>query len=276
MKREDTMNLAQDAAVQPGAPAALSAQQPQQKGLQQQPVVELKDVHKSFGSNQVLKGVSFAIPRGQVVAIIGKSGSGKSTALRCIDRLEVIDRGTINVCGHAVHDPAIDLRQLRQDVGIVFQSYNLFPHLTVEQNVTLAPKAVKNLPTAKAREIAARTLQQVGLADKAQAYPEQLSGGQQQRVAIARSLAMEPQVMLFDEVTSALDPQLTGEVLRVIEALAQGGMTMVLVTHEMEFAARVADTIIYMHEGKVWETGPGDMLKNPQTAELRDFLSHGL
>ena len=132
------------------------------------------------------------------------------------------------------------------------------------------------MPAAKAREIAARTLQQVGLADKAQAYPEQLSGGQQQRVAIARSLAMEPQVMLFDEVTSALDPQLTGEVLRVIEALAQGGMTMVLVTHEMEFAARVADTIIYMHEGKVWETGPGAMLKNPQTAELRDFLSHGL
>lgn len=266
MKREDTMNLARDAAAQPSQPAASPAQ----------PVVELKDVHKRFGSNQVLKGVSFAIPKGQVVAIIGKSGSGKSTALRCIDRLEIIDSGTINVCGHAVHDPAIDLRQLRQDVGIVFQSYNLFPHLTVEQNITLAPKAVKNMPAAKAREIAARTLQQVGLADKAQAYPEQLSGGQQQRVAIARSLAMEPQVMLFDEVTSALDPQLTGEVLRVIEALAQGGMTMVLVTHEMEFAARVADTIIYMHEGKVWETGPGDMLKHPQTAELRDFLSHGL
>ena len=143
MKREDTMNLARDAATQPSQPAASPAQ----------PVVELKDVHKSFGSNQVLKGVSFAIPRGQVVAIIGKSGSGKSTALRCIDRLEIIDSGTINVCGHAVHDPAIDLRQLRQDVGIVFQSYNLFPHLTVEQNVTLAPKAVKNLPAARAREI---------------------------------------------------------------------------------------------------------------------------
>ncbi len=269
MKREDTMNLARDAAAQPSQPAASPAPT----------VVELKDVHKRFGSNQVLKGVSFSIPKGQVVAIIGKSGSGKSTALRCIDRLEIIDSGTIHVCGHAVHDPAIDLRQLRQlrqDVGIVFQSYNLFPHLTVEQNITLAPKAVKNMPAARAREIAARTLQQVGLADKAQAYPEQLSGGQQQRVAIARSLAMEPQVMLFDEVTSALDPQLTGEVLRVIESLAQGGMTMVLVTHEMEFAARVADTVIYMHEGKVWETGPGDMLKNPQTAELRDFLSHGL
>lgn len=241
-----------------------------------EPVVELKDVHKCFGANQVLKGVSFSIPRGQVVAIIGQSGSGKSTALRCIDRLEVIDSGTINVVGHAVHDPHVDLRQLRQDVGIVFQSYNLFPHLTVEQNITLAPKAVKKISSTQAKAIAAEALKQVGLADKAQAYPEQLSGGQQQRVAIARSLAMKPKVMLFDEVTSALDPQLTGEVLRVIESLAQGGMTMVLVTHEMEFASRVADTVIYMHEGKVWETGSGDILKNPQTAELRGFLSHGL
>lgn len=240
------------------------------------PIVELTDVHKRFGSNQVLKGVSFAIPKGQVVAIIGKSGSGKSTALRCIDRLEIIDSGTIHVCSHAVHDPGLDIRALRKDVGIVFQSYNLFPHLTVEQNVTLAPKAVKGLSAAQARAVAERTLRQVGLLEKAQAYPEQLSGGQQQRVAIARSLAMEPQVMLFDEVTSALDPQLTGEVLRVIEALAEGGMTMVLVTHEMDFAARVADTVIYMHEGRVWETGPGTMLKNPQTPELREFLSHGL
>ncbi|GAB3472894.1 amino acid ABC transporter ATP-binding protein [Polaromonas eurypsychrophila] len=238
------------------------------------PVVELKDVHKRFGSNQVLKGVSFAIPKGEVVAIIGKSGSGKSTALRCIDRLEIIDSGTIHVCGHAVHDPGLDIRSLRKDVGIVFQSYNLFPHLTVEQNVTLALKAVKGQPTGQARVIAERTLRQVGLLEKAQAYPEQLSGGQQQRVAIARSLAMEPQVMLFDEVTSALDPQLTGEVLRVIEALAEGGMTMVLVTHEMDFAARLADTVIYMHEGRVWETGPGSMLQAPQTAELREFLSH--
>jgi len=240
------------------------------------PVVELKDVHKRFGANQVLKGVSFAIPKGQVTAIIGKSGSGKSTALRCINRLEVIDSGSIQVCGHAVHDSGIELRRLRMDVGIVFQSYNLFPHLTVEQNVTLAPKAVKGLSAGDARAIAERTLRQVGLAEKAQAYPEQLSGGQQQRVAIARSLAMEPQVMLFDEVTSALDPQLTGEVLRVIEQLAEGGMTMVLVTHEMDFAARVADSIIYMHEGKVWETGPGAMLRDPQTPELREFLSHGL
>ena len=237
-------------------------------------------VTKTYGKKDnafdALKNINLRIEPGTTNAIIGKSGSGKSTALRCIDRLEIINSGTIQVCGHAVHSPGVNLRQLRQDVGIVFQSYNLFPHLTVEQNVTLAPKAVKSVTAAEAREIAARTLQQVGLADKAQAYPEQLSGGQQQRVAIARSLAMEPQVMLFDEVTSALDPQLTGEVLRVIEALAEGGMTMVLVTHEMDFAARVADTIIYMHEGRVWETGSGTMLKNPQTPELRDFLSHGL
>ncbi len=241
------------------------------------PVVELHDVHKRFGTNQVLKGVSFAIPKGQVTAIIGKSGSGKSTALRCINRLEIIDSGRIQVCGHAVHDAsAIDLRRLRMDVGIVFQSYNLFPHLTVAENIMLAPRAVKGMSAADARAVAERTLHQVGLAEKAQAYPEQLSGGQQQRVAIARSLAMEPQVMLFDEVTSALDPQLTGEVLRVIEQLAEGGMTMVLVTHEMDFAARVADTVIYMHEGRVWETGPGTMLRDPKTPELREFLSHGL
>ena len=239
-------------------------------------VVELKDVHKSFGNNAVLKGVSFAVPKGEVVAIIGKSGSGKSTALRCMDRLEVIDSGHIEVAGHQVSDPNIELRALRMDVGIVFQSYNLFPHLTVEENVMLAPRAVKKMSKAQAREIAHRTLSQVGLLDKAQSYPEQLSGGQQQRVAIARSLAMEPKVMLFDEVTSALDPQLTGEVLRVIEQLASEGMTMILVTHEMEFAARVADTVIFMHEGKVWETGPGSMLKNPQTPELQSFMAYGL
>ncbi|MGB6104351.1 MAG: amino acid ABC transporter ATP-binding protein [Pusillimonas sp.] len=239
-------------------------------------VVELKEVHKSFGANAVLKGVSFAVAKGQVVAIIGKSGSGKSTALRCIDRLEIIDQGQIDVCGHRVHDAGIDLRDLRTDVGIVFQSYNLFPHLTVAQNVMLAPRAVKKKTRDEALAISSRTLKQVGLLEKADAYPEQLSGGQQQRVAIARSLAMEPKVMLFDEVTSALDPQLTGEVLRVIEQLAAEGMTMVLVTHEMEFAAKVADTIIFMHQGRVWETGSGDMLRNPQTPELQEFLAYGL
>ncbi len=162
------------------------------------------------------------------------------------------------------------------ETGMVFQQFNLFPHLTVQQNITLAPMHVRKKSRTEADQLAAQLLDRVGIPEQANKYPNQLSGGQQQRVAIARGLAMQPKVMLFDEVTSALDPQLTGEVLRVIEQLAQGGMTMVLVTHEMEFAARVADTIIYMHEGTVWETGPGRMLREPRTPELRDFLSHGL
>ena len=254
MKQEDTMNPAVNPVVNP--------------------VVELKDVHKSFGSNQVLKGVSFAIPKGQVVAIIGKSGSGKSTALRCIDRLEIINSGTIQVCGHAVHAPDVNLRQLRQDVGIVFQSYNLFPHLTVEQNITLAPKAVKRMSAAQARDIAQRTLGQVGLAEKAQAYPEQLSGGQQQRVAIARALAMDPKLMLFDEPTSALDPELVGEVLGVMRELAATGMTMLVVTHEMGFAREVADQLVFMDGGVVVESGnPREVLADPQHERTKGFLS---
>ena len=239
-------------------------------------VVKLHDIHKSFGSVAVLKGVSFEIEKGEVVAIIGRSGSGKSTALRCINRLETIQSGTLEVCGHRIDNASLDLRALRQDVGMVFQSYNLFPHLTVEENITLAPRRVKKLPRRAARPLALAALERVGLAEKIDAYPEQLSGGQQQRVAIARSLAMQPKVMLFDEVTSALDPQLTGEVLRVMETLARGGMTMVVVTHEMAFARRVANRVIFMHQGKVWETGPGDMLADPQTPELRAFLSNGL
>jgi len=239
-------------------------------------VVELNEVHKHFGANHVLKGVSFSIERGQVVAIIGQSGSGKSTALRCIDRLESIDSGRIRCCGHQVHEPTLDLRALRKDVGIVFQSYNLFPHLTVKQNITLAPRAVKGMPARESDELAMEVLEQVGLAEKAGAYPEQLSGGQQQRVAIARSLAMRPQLMLFDEVTSALDPQLTAEVLKVMESLAAKGMTMVLVTHEMAFARGVADKIIYMRDGRVWEEGDASILVNPKTPELRQFIGTGL
>ena len=241
-----------------------------------QPVVELNDVHKHFGKLHVLKGVSFSVTRGQVVAIIGQSGSGKSTALRCIDRLETIDSGSIQCCGHAVHDPALELRSLRKDVGIVFQSYNLFPHLTVKQNITLAPQSVKKMSASEAGAIAMEVLERVGLAEKADSYPEQLSGGQQQRVAIARSLAMKPQLMLFDEVTSALDPQLTGEVLKVMEKLASEGMTMILVTHEMAFARGVADKVIYMHQGLVWEEGDASILSNPQTPELRQFIGTGL
>jgi len=233
-------------------------------------------VHKSFGALKVLEGVGFEVGRGAVTAIIGRSGSGKSTALRCIDRLEHIDSGEIEVCGHRVDAPGIDLKALRLDVGIVFQSYNLFPHLTIEQNIVLAPRSVKGLAKPAARALAHEVLAKVGLAEKASFYPEQLSGGQQQRVAIARSLAMQPKVMLFDEVTSALDPELTGEVLRVIEDLAAGGMTMVMVTHEMAFARKVADQILFMHRGKVWERGGPEILSAPQTAELRQFVASEL
>jgi polar amino acid transport system ATP-binding protein len=239
-------------------------------------IVKVGDIHKSFGSNHVLNGVSFEVNKGEMIAVIGASGSGKSTALRCIDRLETIDQGQIEVCGIRVDDPKVDLHLLRREVGIVFQSYNLFPHLTVEENIMLALRHVKKMSSDEARRIAMNVLEQVGLAQKADAYPEQLSGGQQQRVAIARSLAMSPKVMLFDEVTSALDPQLTGEVLRVMEDLAADGMTMLLVTHEMAFAKRVADRIIYMHQGKVWEVGDGSMLDAPRTPELRAFLDNGL
>jgi polar amino acid transport system ATP-binding protein len=236
------------------------------------PVVSLAGVHKSFGALKVLDGVSFEVQRGEVAVIIGRSGSGKSTALRCIDRLETIDHGDIVVCGHRVSDPKPDLRALRLDVGIVFQGYNLFPHLTIIENITLAPTAVKRIPRARARETTYEVLRKVGLEDKATSYPEQLSGGQQQRAAIARSLAMQPKVMLFDEVTSALDPELTGEVLRVIEDLAEGGMTMIMVTHEMGFARRIADQLLFMHRGRVWETGPGTILAEPRTTELRQFV----
>jgi polar amino acid transport system ATP-binding protein len=239
-------------------------------------IINLDDVHKSFGALKVLDGVSFSVNKGEVFAIIGRSGSGKSTALRCIDRLERIDAGRIQVCGHEVSGPKLDLRQLRRDVGIVFQSYNLFPHLTAAENIALAPRHSKGKTRAEAKELTERVLAQVGLSDKADSYPEQLSGGQQQRVAIARSLAMEPQVMLFDEVTSALDPQLTGEVLKVMADLAAGGMTMVLVTHEMAFARNVAGTTLFMHKGRIHEQGGREMFDRPQTEELQQFLGTGL
>jgi polar amino acid transport system ATP-binding protein len=239
------------------------------------PIVSLRDVQKSYGTLKVLDGVSFAVERGEVLAIVGRSGSGKSTALRCIDRFERVDSGEILVCGHRVDLPGVDLRALRQDVGIVFQSYNLFPHLSIEQNITLAPCSVKRMAVAEAKALALKVLAQVGLEDKLHAYPEQLSGGQQQRAAIARSLAMQPKVMLFDEITSALDPELTGEVLKVIEQLAADGMTMVMVTHEMGFAKGIADRIVFMHRGKVHETGPASILTSPTTPELIQFVGTG-
>ncbi|WP_020698147.1 amino acid ABC transporter ATP-binding protein [Reyranella massiliensis] len=241
-------------------------------------VVRVRDVIKEFGPLRVLDGVGFEVTRGQTVAIVGRSGSGKSTLLRCVAGLETIQGGSIEVCGHSVGRPGSAARaQLRRDVGMVFQSYNLFPHLTVERNITLALTLVKKQSRDDARKRAAEVLGLVGLTDKLGAYPEQLSGGQQQRVAIARSLALQPQVMLFDEVTSALDPELTAEVLGVMEDLAQRGMTMITVTHEMGFARRVADLVVFMHQGKVWEIGPtAELFANPRTAEFRQFVGSEL
>jgi polar amino acid transport system ATP-binding protein len=237
-------------------------------------LVEIRDVRKSFGANEVLKGVSLDINEGEIVTIIGRSGSGKSTLLRCINALEQVDGGEIRVEGKAVRTDMRDLRQLRQRVGIVFQAFNLFPHLTVEKNITLAPVLTGKTNKQEARHLAIDVLERVGLAEKIDAYPEQLSGGQQQRVAIARCLAMAPHLMLFDEVTSALDPELVGEVLKVMEDMARQGMTMVLVTHEMGFARNVASKIVFMHEGRVWEQGtPAELFANPRTPELKSFIS---
>ena len=237
------------------------------------PVVSVEGVVKRYGPLEVLKGVSLSVEAGQVVAIIGRSGSGKSTLLRCLNGLEVIQEGSIVVAGHTIDPAGKGLRALRKDVGIVFQSYNLFPHLKVGENIMLAPRIVKRLPAADAKRVAQAVLADVGLPEKWDSFPDNLSGGQQQRVAIARSLAMQPKVMLFDEVTSALDPELTLEVLAVMERLAKNGMTMLLVTHEMAFARRIADQVIFMHQGKVWEAGPpAEIFGKPQTPELRQFI----
>ena len=237
-------------------------------------LVEIHGVSKSYGANQVLKGVSLDIEKGEVVAVIGRSGSGKSTLLRCVNGLEPVQAGTIRIDGVQVNDPATDLRKLRQEVGIVFQQFNLFPHLSVSDNITLAPRVVKKQKPEEAREVAREVLARVGLADKLDAYPSQLSGGQQQRVAIARSLAMRPNLMLLDEVTSALDPELTGEVLKVLESVAQEGMTMMLVTHEMGFARRFGSRVVFMHEGRIHEEGQAAaVLAEPKTPELTTFLS---
>ncbi|KXG87218.1 amino acid ABC transporter ATP-binding protein [Agrobacterium bohemicum] len=240
-------------------------------------VVAIDQVHKRYGALEVLKGVSMRVETGQVVALIGRSGSGKSTMLRCINGLEAFQSGSIHAAGHQVEQDQAKLRALRKDVGIVFQSYNLFPHLTVGENIMLSPRITQGVSKADADILARKALERVGLADKFAVYPEMLSGGQQQRVAIARSLAMRPKVMLFDEVTSALDPELTGEVLLVIEELAREGMTMLLVTHEMNFARSVANITVFMHQGKIWEAGPSaELFANPQTPELQAFLSNGV
>lgn len=236
-------------------------------------LVVIDSVRKSFGSNEVLRGIDAQVTRGEIVTLIGKSGSGKSTLLRCINGLEMPDSGTITVGGMQVNSPDTSLQLLRQNVGMVFQSFNLFPHLTAAQNVTLAPRLTRRILKSEAPEMAQRMLERVGLAHKLDAYPSSLSGGQQQRVAIARALAMSPEVMLFDEATSALDPELVGEVLKVMEDLARQGMTMIVVTHEMGFARKVANKMIFMHQGEVWESGPpDDLFTRPQTPELQKFI----
>jgi len=236
-------------------------------------LVSIVDVRKSFGSTEVLKGVSVEIARGDVVAVIGKSGSGKSTLLRCINGLETYDSGAIVVDGIDVGKERDNLRNLRRSVGMVFQQFNLFPHLTAAENVMLAPRVVNKETPGESARLAEEMLAKVGLADKGTNYPSQLSGGQQQRVAIARALAMRPNVLLCDEITSALDPELVNEVLRVVEQLAREGMTLILVTHEMRFARDVGTKLVFMHMGKVHEEGPPKALfADPKTPELRQFI----
>jgi polar amino acid transport system ATP-binding protein len=236
-------------------------------------LLALNNISKRFGVHQALTEVSLAVEPGEVVAIIGRSGSGKSTLLRCINGLEWPESGTIEFDGKPFEPSPRRLKALRREIGIVFQSYNLFPHLCVERNITLGPTAAKGMTLAAARELARKVLRMVDLEDKTAAYPQQLSGGQQQRVAIARALAMEPRLVLFDEITAALDPELIGEVVRVLDKLARDGMTMVLVTHEMGFARRSADTIVFMHQGRIWEKGPpAKLFGAPATAELDSFI----
>lgn len=237
-------------------------------------LVNIDNVHKYYGENHVLKGVDLKINAGEVVSIIGRSGSGKSTLLRCMNGLEAYSEGGIVVDGMEVSSDDRQVRKLSNSIGMVFQNFNLFPHLTVAKNIGLAPGLVKKLPADQIEKTIREVLAKVGLEDKYDSYPSELSGGQQQRVAIARSLAMNPKVLLCDEITSALDPELVGDVLRVLEALAAEGMTLILVTHEMNFARDVGDRVVFMHQGKVWETGDAKtVLANPQTPELQNFIN---
>ncbi|MDN3483121.1 amino acid ABC transporter ATP-binding protein [Arthrobacter sp. APC 3897] len=236
--------------------------------------IQTRGLRKSYGSNEVLKGLDVTVAEGEVVCVIGPSGSGKSTFLRCLNKLEDITAGEVEVNGFNLTDPKVDLNKVRQNIGMVFQHFNLFPHMSVLQNVMLAPLELKKGSKAEVRANALRLLDQVGLADKADARPAQLSGGQKQRVAIARALAMAPDIMLFDEATSALDPEMVGEVLQVIRDLAKAGMTMVVVTHEMGFAREVADRVIFMADGYIVEEGvPEKLFSQPEQPRLQDFLA---
>jgi polar amino acid transport system ATP-binding protein len=238
-------------------------------------VVRLVGLHKAFGSLEVLRGVSLDVRRGEVVVILGPSGSGKSTLLRCVNLLEKPTSGDIYFEDELITAPDVDIHKLREKVGMVFQSFNLFPHLTAKGNVMLAPRKVLRRSNEEAERIAIEQLTKVGLADRLEYLPAQLSGGQQQRVAIARALAMDPHVMLFDEATSALDPELVRGVLDVMRALALGGMTMIVVSHEMGFAREVADRVVFMDEGVIVEEGsPDDVFNNPQNPRTQDFIGH--
>jgi len=237
-------------------------------------MIEVQNLHKSFGQLEVLKGIDCRIEEREVVCIIGPSGSGKSTFLRCLNLLESVTSGQVIVDGHDLTDPGTDINQVREEVGMVFQRFNLFPHLTVMDNITLAPRKVRKKSKEEARQSALVLLEKVGLREKADVYPGKLSGGQMQRVAIARALAMNPKVMLFDEPTSALDPELVGEVLAVMKDLAAEGMTMAVVTHEMGFAKEAGDRVLFMDQGIIMEEGePGRLFEDPQNERTREFLS---
>ncbi|MCW1249574.1 amino acid ABC transporter ATP-binding protein [Acaricomes phytoseiuli] len=236
--------------------------------------IQVSGLRKSYGSNEVLQGIDAQVREGEVVCVIGPSGSGKSTFLRCLNKLEDISGGSVVVDDLDLADPKVNLNQVRQRIGMVFQHFNLFPHMSVMENITLAPVELKKLSKAQARERALELLRRVGLEEKAEARPASLSGGQKQRVAIARALAMSPDVMLFDEATSALDPEMVGEVLQVIKGLAEEGMTMVLVTHEMGFAREVADRVFFMDGGVICEEGdPQQIFNAPQQQRLQEFLA---
>ena len=238
-------------------------------------MIDIRGLKKSFGALKVLNGIDLTVSNGEVLSIIGASGSGKSTLLYCINGLEAIQDGTVRVDGKDVHAKGTNLNELRQKLGMVFQQWNSFPHLTALENVALAPKIVKGKSKAEAREIATRQLKHIGLGDKLDAYPSALSGGQQQRLAIARALALEPDYMLFDEVTSALDPELVNEVLDAMRLLAEEGMTMICVTHEMNFARDVSDRVAFFHNGRIDEIGsPTKIFETPKSKHLQKFLSN--
>ena len=237
-------------------------------------MIHVNNLHKSFGKNDVLKGINEHIKKGEVVIVIGPSGSGKSTFLRCLNLLEEPTSGEIVFEGNSITDKKVDINKIREKMGMVFQQFNLFPHKTVLENLTIAPIKVKRISKAEAEKKAFELLERVGLTDKAKAYPSSLSGGQKQRIAIARALAMEPDVMLFDEPTSALDPEMVGEVLSVMKDLAKDGMTMVVVTHEMGFAREVGDRILFMDAGNIVEQGtPEEIFSHPKNSRTIDFLS---